>query len=264
MFYKFRIALGMTLIFAFTFVIPVFAGGWAVITLDEIPVDIVAGEPITIGFTVLQHGQTPMNDLAPTITANLYKDQEFTVTAEHDGEPGHYTATLTFPTEGTWDWSIHAFTMEQEMPSLSVAAPLVVEVGQTFVESEPLAAPMPILSLVRLSVLGVGVIGLIFVFRRRSRFAMVLTVACLLVGIGSFVAAPAVPKAEAQSEASNEPVREASSISQAERGQQLFVTKGCVTCHVNNKLELVSASGIVGGHRISRIFRHPPNRCDHG
>ena len=99
MFSKFRIALGMTLLFAFANVIPVFAGGWAVITLDEIPVDIVAGEPITIGFTVMQHGQTPMNDLAPTITANLDKDQEFTVTAEHDGKPGHYTAALTFPME---------------------------------------------------------------------------------------------------------------------------------------------------------------------
>lgn len=133
------------------------------------------------------------------------------------------------------------------MPSLSVAAPKVNEVGQPVVENGPLATPTPILSLIRLSALGFGLIGLIFLFWRRSRFAVVLTVACLLVGIGSFVSAPAVPKAEAQGDASNETVSEASSISQAEKGQQLFVTKGCVTCHVNNKLELVSASGIAGG-----------------
>jgi len=247
MFSKFRIALGMTLLFAFAFVIPVFAGGWAVITLDEIPTDIVAGEPVTIGFTVMQHGKTPMNDLTPTITANFHKDQEFTFTAVHDGKPGHYTATLTFPTEGKWDWSVHAFTMEQEMPALSVAASVADMMNHPVAESEPVATSIPMLNIIRLSALGIGLIGVILVFRRRSRFAMALTIVCLLVGLGSFVVAPTVPKVEAQSQSSSDAEIEVPSISRADVGQQLFVAKGCVTCHVNNKLELVSASGIVDG-----------------
>jgi ABC-type sugar transport system substrate-binding protein len=34
------------------------AGGWAVITLDDLPRQIVAKQPFTIGFTVRQHGRT--------------------------------------------------------------------------------------------------------------------------------------------------------------------------------------------------------------
>ncbi|MEO8162945.1 MAG: hypothetical protein ABI590_04110, partial [Ilumatobacteraceae bacterium] len=36
------------------------AGGWAVSTLDEVPVPI-AGEPIDVGFTIRQHGITPVD-----------------------------------------------------------------------------------------------------------------------------------------------------------------------------------------------------------
>jgi hypothetical protein len=99
MFLRFRIALGLALLLSLVFAIPAFAGGWAVITLDELPTGVVADEPLTIGFTVLQHGKTPMDGLNPTVTANLYKDEFFTVNAEPDGKPGHYTATLTFPKE---------------------------------------------------------------------------------------------------------------------------------------------------------------------
>ena len=34
------------------------AGGWAVTTLDEVPVP-TSGEAVTVGFTILQHGVTP-------------------------------------------------------------------------------------------------------------------------------------------------------------------------------------------------------------
>ena len=247
MFSKFRIALGVTLIFAFTFVVPAFAGGWAVITLDEMPTDVVTGEPVTIGFTVMQHGQTPMNDLTPTITASLQKDQEFTTTAVHDDKPGHYTATMTFPMEGKWDWSIHAFTMEQEMPVLSVAAPVMDVTSQPVAKSEPVATSLPMLNIIRMSTLGVGLIGLVIAFRRKSRFAVALTAFCLLVGVGSFLVAPTVPKVEAQSQSSTDAEIEVPSISQADVGQQLFVAKGCVTCHVNNKVENTYISWVVSG-----------------
>ena len=69
MFYRFRISIALALLLSVVLAIPVFAGGWAVITLDEIPTGVVAGEPLTIGFTVLQHGKTPMEGLDPTITA---------------------------------------------------------------------------------------------------------------------------------------------------------------------------------------------------
>jgi len=113
MFSRFRIVLSLALLLVFAVVIPVFAGGWAVITLDTLPSGIIAGAPITIGFTVLQHGKMPMTDLYPTVTAKLSESESFVAKAEAQGKPGHYVATLNFPKEGTWQWTISAFTMDQ-------------------------------------------------------------------------------------------------------------------------------------------------------
>ena len=57
MFNRFRISIALALLLSVVLAIPAFAGGWAIITLDELPTGVVAGEPLTIGFTVLQHGK---------------------------------------------------------------------------------------------------------------------------------------------------------------------------------------------------------------
>src|SRR6185503_9412683 len=132
---RFRGALLLVLIFSIAFAIPVFAGGWAVISLDELPAGVVAGEPYNIGFTVLQHGRTPMTDLSPTVTARIAKGEILTFFAEPKGKPGHYTATLTFPKDGEWEWSIQAFTMDLQMPALNVSAAGAAPVTQPVVKS---------------------------------------------------------------------------------------------------------------------------------
>ena len=86
------ISLGLALLLALGFAFPAFAGGWAIITLDELPTDVVAGKPLTIGFVVRQHGITPMSGLDPIVTATLQKTSNLVVKAESDGAPGHYTA----------------------------------------------------------------------------------------------------------------------------------------------------------------------------
>ena len=232
MFSRFRIALGFALLLSLIFAIPAFAGGWAVISLDELPTNVVAGEPLTIGFTVLQHGKTPMDGLDPTVTASLYKDSQFVVHAEPEGKTGHYTATLTFPQEGEWSWSIQAFTMDQRMPMLSVAAPVAGVVSQPSLKSEPAVS---ILLIVRMLAIGIGLVGLVVAYRRKSRLAIALTVICLVVGVGSFVTESAVPAVEAQSKSSPKGLSE-TSVSQVELGEQVFVAKGCITCHVNSKV----------------------------
>jgi len=230
MFSRFRIALGFALLLSLVIAIPAFAGGWAVITLDELPGDVVAGEPLTVGFTVLQHGRTPMSDLAPSIIANS-KEEKFVVLAEPEGKPGHYTAVLTFPKEGDWSWSIQAFTMEQPMPVLSVAA----AASQPVVKTEPVPAVLSPLLIVRGLAFGFMFAGLILAYRLKSRLALVLTVAALLIGVASFVTGSAVAEAEAQSKPSSNAFPDPS-LSQVELGEQLFVAKGCITCHVNNKV----------------------------
>jgi hypothetical protein len=99
---------------------PVSAGGWSVTTLDEWPACVVAGEPLSIGFVVRQHGIHALEDLAPEIVAQQEDEAgTFSVMAEED-TPAHYTAELVFPTEGEWQWKFRAFGPEQALPPLTV------------------------------------------------------------------------------------------------------------------------------------------------
>jgi len=210
-------------------VLPAFAGGWAVITLDELPSNVVMGESITVGFMVLQHGRTPMTGLYPIITANS-DHEEFLVTAEPEGKPGHYTAILTFPKDGDWQWSIQAFTMQQAMPVLRVTPVAVVSANPPVARTKSLTSfvsPVMIASVL----LALGLVGAVITYRRRSRQAVVLTAFSLLVGIGLFITGAATAShVEAQAKPASE-----SSASQVELGRQLFIAKGCITCHFNSK-----------------------------
>jgi hypothetical protein len=91
----------------------VLAGGWAVITLDEPPGEIRAGEPWTVGFTVLQHGQTPVHRLDPNspvqpllVAENPATGRRVEVEATPTKEVGHFVVEVTFPDEGEWTWTI--------------------------------------------------------------------------------------------------------------------------------------------------------------
>lgn len=104
------------------------AGGWAVVKLDGLPVDVAAGKSISIGFTVLQHGASPVSGIKPIVHAgHATSGEKFEVVALDQGEPGHYVADLTFSSSGTWNWSIDAFGADHVMPPLEVLAPVTAE-----------------------------------------------------------------------------------------------------------------------------------------
>lgn len=218
---------------------PALAGGWAVITLDELPSNVVAGEPFTIGFTVRQHGVTPMAGITPTITANLSKDEQFSVFAKADDKVGHYTATLTFPKDGEWQWSIQAFTMDQKMPALTVMPAIAKVENPPVVKTDTVpSTSIPSLWIISGLALVVGIIGGAVALRRRNRLAVALTAACLLAGValpiaGASRASTVEAKAEPESKVAD--VSSAPSLSQEEMGKQLFIAKGCITCHYNSK-----------------------------
>jgi len=235
MFSRFRISITLALLLSLVLAIPAFAGGWAVITLHHLPTDIVVGQNLKISFSVLQHGKTPMTGLEPTITAELSNDEKFVVVAKPEGKPGYYVALITFPKEGNWEWSIQAFTMDQPMPMLSVAAAVASSASQPVAKAEPVTPSISPLWIVRILALGIGLFGLAVALRRNNRKALALTGLCLVVGLGSFVTGSNVPEVEAQGKPSDV-VSSASSISQVELGQQLFIAKGCITCHVNRKI----------------------------
>lgn len=235
---KIRLLVGIVLFLSLLTATPSLAGGWAVVTLDELPTNVVAGEPLTIGFTVLQHGQTPMAGLTPTVTATLDKSEQFVVYARPDGKTGHYTATLTFPQEGEWNWSIQAFTMDQPMPALTVAAPAAAAVtdapAPAVPPAESLISPLVI---VRALALVAGLAGLLLAARRKTRLALVLLAGAVFVGLASFLIGSTIPAVEAQTGSEASSNMDASAVSQVEVGRQLFLAKGCITCHRNSRAD---------------------------
>jgi len=108
------------------------AGGWAVVTLDSTPTGIQAGTAFEVGFTVLQHGRTPMGGLSPRLhfsqaaaarAPGLAKGGVLSFDARPEGKIGHYVASVTLPSDGTWNWEIEAFGAPAKMSALTVAAP---------------------------------------------------------------------------------------------------------------------------------------------
>jgi hypothetical protein len=103
-----------------TLAAPVLAGGWAEIladaqTSEQPPVE---GQPVDVGFVVLQHGVAP----APWETATVHFTNASTgetidVAATNDRPDGHFVATATLPDAGFWSWQVTLQNLEsQQLP----------------------------------------------------------------------------------------------------------------------------------------------------
>ena len=103
-----------------TLVGPAGAGGWSVATLDTLPNCVIAETPLTVGFVVRQHGTHILEDLKPEILATQSDSGRTVEVMAEEDSAGHYTAELTFPTDGEWEWILAAFGPQQPMPALTV------------------------------------------------------------------------------------------------------------------------------------------------
>ena len=100
---------------------PAVAGGWASITPDEATREPREDEPVVIGFTVLQHGQTPAPWETPTVIArNAATGEVRTVVAESTGADGHFAASLTFPQPGLWSWTVELADLESDAATIPI------------------------------------------------------------------------------------------------------------------------------------------------
>jgi hypothetical protein len=80
------------------------AGGWASVAVNPLPTGVDAGETWRTEITVLQHGVTPLTDLAPVITIrerDTGEARDFAATA--GDAPGVYEASVVFPEAGEWN-----------------------------------------------------------------------------------------------------------------------------------------------------------------
>ena len=83
------------------------AGGWAVITVKDLPDYVVVGRPITLTYAVRQHGRNLLGGLDGRLEmrsgARLVR-----AAATAARELGHYSATFILPHAGDWTIEIHS------------------------------------------------------------------------------------------------------------------------------------------------------------
>ncbi len=95
-------------------------GGWASVTLDDVPDYLVAGQPVTINYTVRAHGREPVPGLSASIEARS-GDHTATAAVSAGSKAGRYTATLTLPRAGNWTIAINTGFWPKKVTLLPIA-----------------------------------------------------------------------------------------------------------------------------------------------
>jgi YtkA-like len=83
------------------------AGGWATAGLGPPPDGMQAGDTWNAKVTILQHGQTPLSGVQPTVTIRNDKGTTVTFPARPTGEAGVYEAEVRFPSGGAWSYDVY-------------------------------------------------------------------------------------------------------------------------------------------------------------
>ena len=82
------------------------SGGWAVVTVENPPEQLVAGTPYTIEYSVRQHGKELLPGLRGTVEARaggrVVRADAKALTV------GKYSASLTVPSAGSWTITVHS------------------------------------------------------------------------------------------------------------------------------------------------------------
>lgn len=82
------------------------AGGWAVVTVEDLPEQFVAGRATTLTFSVRQHGARLVGGLTAGVTAR--SGARHVEAAAAPKEKGYYAATLTVPEPGDWTITVQS------------------------------------------------------------------------------------------------------------------------------------------------------------
>jgi hypothetical protein len=104
------------------------AGGWAMSSLDPMSVP-VAGQETEVGFTIRQHGVTPVNPddqgSEPVVVAvRSASSGDAVFLARQQGPTGHYVADVIFPEAGQAYWEIRqGWFGPQDLDMIDVAEP---------------------------------------------------------------------------------------------------------------------------------------------
>jgi hypothetical protein len=124
---------------------PALAGGWAATTLDDLPPNMQAGTEYAIGYTIRQHGVTPVNveDMQSTTQIRITAPTGAKTLSDQGvqtGAKGHYDAKVLFPYDGDWTWQV----TQGPFAPLSLGVVLVAPAGGAPpAPAQPVAAAAP-------------------------------------------------------------------------------------------------------------------------
>ncbi|MEN8238620.1 MAG: hypothetical protein ABFR53_05390 [Actinomycetota bacterium] len=86
------------------------AGGWAISVFDDAPAELEANTTYDIRYTILQHGETPVNQAEIGTTSITFTPADSGEAVTFPGEPtdvpGQYVAQVTVPEAGSWSWEV--------------------------------------------------------------------------------------------------------------------------------------------------------------
>ena len=99
------------------------AGGWATVGLSSLPEGTQPGEPWVVRITVLQHGRTPLEGVAPRVVLRDAPGAEHSFVAKPTGKAGVYEASVVFPSAGRWTYLVDDdFSQVHELGSVRIGA----------------------------------------------------------------------------------------------------------------------------------------------
>ena len=82
------------------------AGGWALASFDDVPSGFEAGANYDLEYTILQHGETPVDVGASQVRLVDPIGKAVVFDATPAGEPGRYAVSIEFASAGTWEWEV--------------------------------------------------------------------------------------------------------------------------------------------------------------
>ena len=219
---------------------PVRAGGCCLIlSVDELPQYIVAGESVTISYTArLVTGQGQVSYPAQETITAVHAETKAQLVVEAvpvDDEPGRYQATLLFPEDGQWQWQLG----NRPMPPLMVqAAPGAAEPATgNRSPLAPLAGPATVVGVIGLLA---AAVSLFLWLRQRTPYRLAFLLLSAVVAMSGFAlqVAPGAVLAERETAVP--------AIAPEEMGEALFVAKGCVTCHQHDGITITQSAAQIG------------------
>lgn len=206
------------------FPIPLFAGGWAVVTIDELPQHLRAGETTMLGFTVRQHGQHPVNLENVILRAtDPTSGETLTFIAHQTGDIGHYEVEVMLPNPGLWAWEIQPdwFPVMTMAPMTVLAAGSVGNATPVYVNGFASLWPW-LLTGVGALLLSSAALSPRFANRRFRMLIGGVGILMLVSGFGWAVLSTRAPQAVA-----------AQPAAATAYGRALFMAKGCNSCHLH-------------------------------